>query len=76
MSVILDTGLVQYREVADIVDTMLGSVDLNGPATFTESSAILWTILLNSKAKHNPGTIHDTSERVLHWLFVRWKPCK
>ena len=76
MSVILDTGLVQYQEVADVVDTMLGSVALNGPAAFTESSAILWTVLIKAKANHNPGSIADTSERILHWLFVRWKPCK
>jgi len=75
MAVILNTQLVIYTEVADIVDTMFGSVDLNGPAVFTESAATLWSMLIVLKVRQNPGTMHDTSERVLRWLFVRWKPC-
>lgn len=75
MAVILNAQLVTYTEVADVVDTMLGSVDLNGPAVFTESAATLWSMLIVLKARENPGTMHDTSERVLRWLFVRWKPC-
>ncbi|MCJ1247312.1 Serine/threonine-protein kinase tel1 [Trapelia coarctata] len=74
MAVLLNTQLVMYNEVADVVDTMLGSVDLNGPATFTESAATLWAMIIVLKARQNPGTMHDTSERILCWLFIRWKP--
>jgi ataxia telangiectasia mutated family protein len=76
MVILLKTGLVRYVDIADSVDTMLGSVDLHGPIEFTESAVELWRLIISSKARHNPGQIYDTSERVLRWLFTRWKPCK
>lgn len=75
MAILLNARLVLYTEVADVVDSMLGSVDLNGPAAFTDSAATLWAVLTALKTRQNPGTAHDTSERVLRWLFIRWKPC-
>ena len=75
MAVLLAAQLVMYTEVADVVDSMLGSVDLNGPAAVTEPAATLWTMLAVLKARQSPGTMYDTSERILRWLFIRWKPC-
>ena len=76
MATILDQRLIDFVDVADLVEAMLSSVDLNGPAIFTDSSVALWCILINLRARVNPSLVHDTSERILRWMFVRWNPCK
>lgn len=76
MTLLLELGLVHFADVADIVDTMFSSVDLNGPATFTDSAANLWSIIIKLKGRQCPSLIYNTAERVLGWLFIRWKPCK
>ena len=76
MATVLDQRLVEFVDVADLVEAMLSSVDLNGPVMFTDSSVALWCILINLKARVNPGLVHDTSERVLRWVFIRWNPCE
>ena len=76
MTVLLHRGLVEFSDVVDVVDNMLSSVDLNGPAIFADSAVLLWCALVDLKARVNPSSIQDTSERILRWLFVRWSPCK
>ena len=76
MTILLDISKVQYADIADIVDSMVSSVDLNGPATFVDSAASIWISVLSLRGKQSPGLISDTSERVLRWLFIRWNACK
>lgn len=75
MTVILDASLIEFVDVTEIVDTMLSSVDLNGPALFTDSAVIMWTVVASLKAKYSPATTDHTSERIVRWLFIRWRPC-
>lgn len=74
MASILDLGLVQYADVADIVNDMIKSVDLNGPAECNDSATTLWTILVVLKGRENFGSASEASENVLRWLFHRWSP--
>ena len=74
MASILDLGLIQYADVADIVDDMVKSVDLNGPAECNDSATTLWTILVVLKGRENLGSASEASENVLRWLFHRWSP--
>lgn len=53
---------------------MLASVDLQGPVTFCDSSAMLWITLLKAKAAENPSASAAISERITRWLFGRWIP--
>ena len=71
---ILDLALIQYADVADVVDGMIKSVDLNGPAECNESAATLWTVLLVLKGRENLGSASEASENTLRWLFHRWNP--
>ncbi|MCJ1474831.1 Serine/threonine-protein kinase tel1 [Lambiella insularis] len=74
LAVILELDLIEFVDVVDIVDTMLSSVDLNGPALLTDSAVSMWAVVANLNAKHSPATADQTSERVLRWLFIRWRP--
>ena len=76
MAILLNRRLVEFGGIVDITDSMLSSVDLNGPVLFTESALAWWTAVISSKAKSSPGLVHDTAERVLRWVIVRWNPCK
>ena len=74
MASILDLALVQYADVADTVDDMIKSVDVNGPAECNDSATSLWTILVVLKGRENLGSVSEASENVLRWLFHRWSP--
>ena len=74
MASVLDLALVQYSDVADIVDDMIRSVDLNGPAECNDSATTLWTTLVVLKGRENLGSASEASENVLRWLFHRWSP--
>ena len=76
MAILLDKAFVDFVDIVDLTDSMLSSVDLNGPAIFTESAVAWWTTVISSKAKLSPGLVHDTAERILRWVIVRWSPCK
>ncbi|KAL6721631.1 Serine/threonine-protein kinase tel1 [Lecanora helva] len=76
-----DDGLVaswamfaMTSDVADLVDGMVRSVDLNGPAEYDDSATNLWTTLLIRKERENLGATPETPENVLRWLFNRWSP--
>lgn len=71
---ILDLALIQYADVSDIVDGMIKSVDLNGPAECNESATTLWTVLVVLKGREKLGSASEASENTLRWLFHRWSP--
>ncbi|MCJ1380039.1 Serine/threonine-protein kinase tel1 [Xylographa soralifera] len=74
MAIILDRGLVDYANIVDVIDKMFNSVELNGPSTFCDSAVDLWKAVINIMAKQNPAAMQITSERILRWLFIRWRP--
>ena len=74
MASILDLALVLYSDVADVVDDMIKSVDLNGPAECNDSATMLWTTLVVLKGRENLGSASEASENILRWLFHRWSP--
>ena len=76
MAVSLDIGIVQYIDIADAANRTISSVDLDGPADCVDSAATMWSVLLISRGKDNPGRVFETSEQVLRWLFNRWNPCE
>lgn len=76
MAVLLESGLVQYTDVADLVDSMTRSIDLNGPAECDESATVLWSILLVLRGRTHLGSVSESCDIVLNWLFNRWSPCE
>ncbi|KAE9972679.1 hypothetical protein EG327_009430 [Venturia inaequalis] len=74
LGALLQLNVLNYASVASIVETMLSSVDLQGPVTFCDSSATLWIAFMKAKAAENPSASATISERIIRWLFGRWIP--
>ncbi|KAJ8117825.1 hypothetical protein OPT61_g1067 [Boeremia exigua] len=74
MDVLLKLGVVPFTAVSDTIQSMLVSIELTGPALLTESSASLLTTIMRERMKENPTDFHQTAERVLSWIFIKWTP--
>lgn len=72
LAVLLQTQIVSYGEVEDLVDSMLAAIELNGPVECDEAAANLWRVILRLKAHENVGSTSEVSSVVLSWLFKRW----
>lgn len=76
MAFLLNCELVHYSDVVDIVDNMITSVDLNGPADCVDSACTFWSLIVLSRGRENLGLVSETSEHILRWLCTRWRPSK
>lgn len=76
MAVLLNFELVRYDEIADIVDNVLSSAELNGPADCVDSACSLWSILVLLRGRENLGSVPESSESILRWICNRWSPSK
>ncbi|KAH5541187.1 serine/threonine-protein kinase Tel1 [Parastagonospora nodorum] len=74
MDVLLRLQIVPFSAVSDIVQSMLLSIELSGPAALTETSSSLMATIMRERMQENPTHFNTTSERVLSWLFSKWTP--
>ncbi|KAL8785072.1 MAG: hypothetical protein Q9213_003577 [Squamulea squamosa] len=74
MFVLLDLGLVLYKDIADIADGMISSMELNGPVSAVDSALDLCSLLALQRGQDNSILAAETAERFLNWLFHSWKP--
>jgi hypothetical protein len=74
MDVILKLKLIPYESISETAESMLSSIELNGPALLADSSSSLWTTLIRLRTAENPSFFGQTSDRVLHWFFSKWSP--
>ena len=73
-AVLLDTGIIEYGDVAELVDGMFTSPDLNGPAECDAAATQLWHVLLTLRGRENLSSFAALSGTILSWLFKRWSP--
>ncbi len=71
---LLDTGVIQYSEVTDLIDGMLASPDLNGPAECDAAATQLWHVILTLREQENINSVSTLGSSILSWLFKRWSP--
>lgn len=76
MDVVLRLKIVPFSAVSEAVQTMLVSLELNGPAILAESTTSLMATLIQEKVAENPTHYNQTAERVLSWLLNKWTPSK
>ncbi|CAI6341211.1 unnamed protein product [Periconia digitata] len=74
MDVVLRLKVIPYSAVSETVQTMLTSVELNGPALLTESTTSLMTTLIQEVIAGSPTHYKSSAERVLNWLLSKWTP--
>ncbi|KAI1457230.1 hypothetical protein F4805DRAFT_198921 [Annulohypoxylon moriforme] len=74
LNFIITHVLVPYRDIADDINSMIMSSDVNGPAVVVDSSLILMTALLNLRNIQVPSASYATCNHVVRWMFFRWDP--
>lgn len=76
LSVLLETGVVEYPDISDLVDNMISSFDFSGPSICVDSSNRFLSLIAPLRCKDDLGTTSEILERILRWLFIRWSPSK
>lgn len=71
---ILVNDLLPYRDIADDVNTIMTTADVNGPAVVVDSSLLLMTKLLHLLNYQLPSASYITCNHVVRWVFLRWDP--
>ncbi|KAL7626805.1 Serine/threonine-protein kinase tel1 [Parahypoxylon ruwenzoriense] len=71
---IITHELVSYRDIADDINSMITTADVNGPAVVVDSSLVLMTTLLYLRNFQLPSASYATCNHVVRWAFFRWDP--
>ncbi|KAB8257948.1 Serine/threonine-protein kinase tel1 [Aspergillus pseudonomiae] len=72
LSSILEFNLLEYSIVAEATNSMLTSVNLNGPSTVSDASLALWATTTRMTAQINPGSLPNASKQICAWLREVW----
>ncbi|KAF2744994.1 hypothetical protein M011DRAFT_470010 [Sporormia fimetaria CBS 119925] len=76
MNVLLNLKIISFSSISELVQSMLLSIELNGPALLTDSSSSFLTTVLHQKVTENPTDYKYTAERVLNWFLSKWTPSR
>lgn len=76
LDTLLAIGLLPLSSISQSIESMLRSVELDGPANVSEASLRLWTTLLSLQQKGATAGAGSMTETSLRWLFARWNPRK
>ncbi|XXH05131.1 hypothetical protein Hte_011555 [Hypoxylon texense] len=71
---IITHSLMSYRDIADDINSMVTTADVNGPAIVVDSSLMLMTTLLHLRNIQLPSASYTTCNHVVRWMFFRWDP--
>lgn len=74
MRVILSRNLVPYSLISKSVDSILVSIDLNGPAMLVDSALDLCILILKERNKIVQSLPLQPEERLMRWFIMRWRP--
>ncbi|KIV99427.1 uncharacterized protein PV09_08859 [Verruconis gallopava] len=72
--VLLRLHLLRYGDIASIADSILESVDLQGPTSACDATLALLGLLMDERAAENPSTALSTAQRLVQWLIQKWSP--
>ncbi|KAL1956014.1 hypothetical protein VTO42DRAFT_7829 [Malbranchea cinnamomea] len=71
-TVLLRSQIIHYSTVAEMIDSLLSSVELNGPANLTDSALSFWSIIMELRSKVNPAQSQDTAKHICGWMKGVW----
>ncbi|KAK1140739.1 Serine/threonine-protein kinase tel1 [Aspergillus melleus] len=72
MTSILQFELLEYSASAEAINSMLSSVNLNGPSLMSDSSLAFWATVTRAIAQINPGSVPHASKLICTWLREAW----
>ncbi|KAI9775556.1 MAG: Serine/threonine-protein kinase tel1 [Geoglossum umbratile] len=76
MRVILELKLVNYPSIAASVESITSSIEISGPGALVDSALSLWALLMRRRNVEVRGVTGVSSDRLLQWLFSRWRPAR
>ena len=71
---IMKSALVPVRDTLDDVNQIITTADSSGPAVLTDSSLNLMLSMLRLRNVMFPNASQSTSNHVIRWVFIRWRP--
>ncbi|KAF2871547.1 hypothetical protein BDV95DRAFT_606981 [Massariosphaeria phaeospora] len=74
MNVLIKLNVVPFSAVSEIVQTILLSIELSGPALLTDASSSLLTTIIQRRTAENPTHYNQSAERLVNWLLSKWTP--
>ncbi|KAA8892921.1 hypothetical protein FN846DRAFT_923968 [Sphaerosporella brunnea] len=74
MRILISQDLITYPGIAKDVDSMLQSIDINGPAILCDSSLALWRLILAKRSTVVHSNHFDPGERLFQWCSSKWRP--
>jgi serine-protein kinase ATM len=72
----LERDVLPYHEVGEELTTIVTSADVNGPATLSDSSVTLMSLIFHIRNTKVPNASRSTCSHIIRWLFFRWNPGK
>ena len=72
LQAIVNNGLGAYLELADDINNIIATADVNGPAVTVDSSVSLMTSLLHIVNYQVPSASFSNCNHVVRWFFLRW----
>lgn len=74
MRILISRELVAYSSISKDVDSMLQSIDVNGPAILSDSSLALWCLILRKRSTVVQSASFHLGERLFQWFTSKWRP--
>lgn len=72
----LEMDVLPYNEISEELTTMITAADVNGPATLSDSSVALMSLIFHIRNTKVPNASRSTCSHIIRWLFFRWNPGK
>jgi ataxia telangiectasia mutated family protein len=72
LHMILETDLIPYHLIADDINSIVTTADVNGPAILVDSSLNLMLHLLQARNTRLPSASQTTCHHVIRWAFRKW----
>lgn len=71
-AVILRFQIISYSRIAETIDSLVSSIELNGPAGITDSALSFWAVVMELRSRANPAQSQDMAKEICGWLKGVW----
>ncbi|CAM1502943.1 Fc.00g077190.m01.CDS01 [Cosmosporella sp. VM-42] len=71
---ILEADVLAYHIIAEDINSIVTTADVNGPGILCDSSIDLMSHVLHLRNTRIPGASQNTCNHIIRWLFLRWNP--
>lgn len=72
MATMLRFEVLDYLAVADTIDSMVTSININGPSLLTDGALSMWSEIIHKRTKTNQRQAQEISNQVCGWLRSTW----